>query len=126
MGSQSNSFKISSSTRPHQHLSMLIIPKIFLKPKMSPLISLTLIAFLPALINSLPESVSGSCSSQTCQDCLGSCGGCDQCSLCNICPEKLSICAKCKYCKNGVEACKKSCNSGKLQPVCQKCINNCS
>merc|ERR1711970_833532 len=63
---------------------------------------------------------------QTCKDCLGSCDGCDSCNLCKLCPEGLSICAKCKYCKNGAEGCKKSCTRGKKEPVCKKCIENCS
>merc|ERR1711970_695942 len=89
------------------------------------LILVSLVSLLPSHISSLPESVSTSCSSQTCKDCLGSCDGCDQCALCSICPERLGICEKCKYCKNGPEACKKTCQSGKTQPVCKKCIENC-
>merc|ERR1712243_318243 len=69
--------------------------------RMTPLLIITLVSLLPSAINSLPESVSSSCSSQTCKDCLGSCDGCDSCNLCKLCPEGLSICAKCKYCKNG-------------------------
>merc|ERR1712055_966556 len=94
--------------------------------RMTPLLIITLVSLLPSAINSLPESVSSSCSSQTCKDCLGSCNGCDSCNLCKLCPEGLSICAKCKYCKNGAEGCKKSCSRGKKEPVCKKCIENCS
>merc|ERR1712055_130529 len=94
--------------------------------KMTPMLIITLVSLLPSAINSLPESVSSSCSSKTCQDCLGSCDGCDSCNLCKLCPEGLSICSKCKYCKNGAQGCKKSCSRGKKEPVCKKCIENCS
>merc|ERR1712027_91139 len=78
-------------------------------PKMTSLLIITLVSLLPSAINSLPESVSSSCSSQTCQDCLGSCDGSESCNLCKLCPKGLSICSKCKYCNNGAEGCKKSC-----------------
>merc|ERR1739847_85689 len=101
--------------------------------RMAPLLTLydriiiiTLVSLLPSAINSLPESVSNSCSSQTCKDCLGSCDGCNSCNLCKLCPEGLIICSKCKYCKNGAKACKKNCTRGKKEPVCKKCIENCS
>merc|ERR1711970_737292 len=81
---------------------------------------------IPPSLSYQQLTMSSSCSSQTCKDCLGSCNGCDSCNLCKLCPEGLSICAKCKYCKNGAEGCKKSCSRGKKEPVCKKCIENCS
>merc|ERR1712013_488267 len=94
--------------------------------KMTPLVIFTLVSLLSTAINSLPESASTSCSSQTCKDCMGPCDGCDACNLCNICPEKLSICSKCKWCKNGVEGCKKSCAMGKNDRICKKCVEDCT
>merc|ERR1719309_1366000 len=78
-----------------------------------------------------------SCGEQICKDCRGSCDGCNKCPLCEIlaktCAEgkkKLvfegdNVCAKCKYCKDGKENCKRNCETGKLKATCQHCINNC-
>merc|ERR1711862_99241 len=93
--------------------------------KMTPLVIFTLVSLLSTAINSLPESVSHSCSSQTCKDCRGSCDGCDSCNLCKLCPKGLSICSKCKYCENGAAECKKSCKRGKTEDICIKCIKDC-
>merc|ERR1711862_192041 len=94
--------------------------------KMTPLVIFTLVSLLSTAINSLPESASTSCSSQTCKDCLGSCDGCDACNLCKICPESVPICSKCKWCKNGIAKCKKDCHRGKSESVCKKCIEECT
>merc|ERR1739844_801426 len=90
--------------------------------KMTPMLIITLVAILPSAINSLPESVSSSCSSQTCQDCLGSCDVCNSCDLCKLCPKGLKICNKCRYCKRGANGCKRSCYRGKKDPICKKCV----
>merc|ERR1712243_171742 len=80
-----------------------------------PPVIFTLASLLSTAINSLPESISNSCSSAPCKDCLGSCDGCDACNLCKICPDSVPICSKCKWCKNGVEGCKKDCLRGKSE-----------
>jgi len=90
------------------------------------LMIITMTALLPTATNSLAEPLSRSCSSQTCRACLMSCDGCDHCGLCSICPENLGICKRCKFCRNGTKACKKSCLAGKKEPACNKCIENCS
>merc|ERR1712106_22992 len=90
------------------------------------ILAITLVFFLPAVILGLPQDSDSSCSSQTCLDCLGSCSLCDQCSLCALCfGLKFGPCDRCKYCKEGPEGCKKTCNSGKETPVCKKCIETC-
>ena len=33
---------------------------------------------------------------------------------------------RCKYCKEGAEGCKTTCNSGKEKPACKKCIETCN
>merc|ERR1712106_676796 len=92
------------------------------------ILAITLVFFLPAVILGLPQDSDSSCSSQTCLDCLGSCSLCDQCSLCALCflSQCVSSLPRCKYCKEGAEGCKKTCNIGKKTPVCKKCIETCS
>merc|ERR1712055_466968 len=126
MGKHNHLVRITSEILPLQLRIYLTKPETQNLIRMTPLLIITLVSLLPSAINSLPESVSSSCSSQTCKDCLGSCDGCDSCNLCKLCPEGLSICSKCKYCKNGAEGCKKSCSRGKKEPLCKKCIENCS
>jgi len=46
------------------------------------------------------------------------------CPLCALCLG-LQCVSQCKYCKEGTEGCKKTCNSGKEKPVCKKCIETC-
>merc|ERR1712106_308087 len=91
------------------------------------ILTIALVFLIPSLISGLPQAPDSACSSQTCVDCLGSCAGCDSCNLCPFCLGiKIGPCAQCKYCDNGADGCKKTCNAGKKQPACRKCIDNCS
>merc|ERR1712128_386170 len=89
------------------------------------ILAITLIFIMPAVITGLPKDSDSSCSSQTCLDCIGSCSSCDMCPLCALCLG-LQCVSQCKYCKEGAVGCKKTCNSGKENPVCKKCTETCN
>merc|ERR1712215_84985 len=77
------------------------------------------------------------CDSDICEDCRSACSGCNNCRLCSLIStacaagKKLKfqgkdVCAKCAYCADGKDQCLTNCETGKTQPTCQHCINNCN
>merc|ERR1712215_65171 len=77
------------------------------------------------------------CDSDICADCRADCSGCNNCRLCSLIStacaagKKLKfqgkdVCAKCAHCAGGKEQCLTNCETGKTQPTCQHCINNCN
>merc|ERR1712034_296522 len=90
-------------------------------------ITLTLLAILPAVVVGMQNPTDPACDSLACESCVASCDGCDQCGLCFLCfGARVGPCSQCKYCNKGATFCKKSCVAGKKTKVCKKCIAKCT
>merc|ERR1711915_52270 len=89
------------------------------------------------LVVSLCNSVTAvDCGGEVCKTCLGSCDGCSNCPLCKFTADMCNrgrkleiqgsdICAKCKYCDQGTQACFDTCEEGHQRPECIECREKC-
>merc|ERR1712087_299084 len=89
------------------------------------LFSLVLVAF--SQVQAAPDKRPGLCETSDCKACLAPCESCEQCHLCALCfGQTIGPCSRCKFCKDGVKGCKRTCKIGKEKQTCIKCIENCS